>query len=42
MDVVSFYRVSDELGQFSNYALFPIVLDGERWPTSEHYFQALV
>lgn len=40
MDVVSFYSVSDELGQLSNFALFPIVLDGERWPTSEHYFQA--
>lgn len=40
MDVVNFYSVSDEFGQFSNFAPFPINLDGERWPTSEHYFQA--
>ena len=40
MDVVSFYSVSDEFGQFSNFAPFPIKVDGERWPTSEHYFQA--
>lgn len=40
MDVVNFYSVSDEFGQFSNFAPFPIVVDGERWPTSEHYFQA--
>ena len=40
MDVVNFYSVSDDFGQFSNFAPFPISLDGERWPTTEHYFQA--
>jgi ribA/ribD-fused uncharacterized protein len=40
MDVVNFYSVSDDFGQFSNFAPFPIDLDGECWPTSEHYFQA--
>jgi ribA/ribD-fused uncharacterized protein len=40
MAVIHFYSVSDEFGQFSNFAPFPIELDGERWPTSEHYFQA--
>lgn len=40
MDVVNFYSVSDPYGEFSNFAQYPIVLDGERWPTSEHYFQA--
>src|SRR5262249_50711082 len=40
MDVVNFYNVSDDFGQFSNFAPFPIDLDGQRWPTSEHYFQA--
>ena len=40
MDVINFYSVSDEFGQFSNFAPFPIVLDGQQWPTSEHYFQA--
>lgn len=40
MDVINFYSVSDEYGEFSNFAPFPIRVDGERWPTSEHYFQA--
>jgi ribA/ribD-fused uncharacterized protein len=39
-DVVQFYSVSDEHGEFSNFAPFPITLDGKVWPTSEHYFQA--
>lgn len=38
--VVKFYSVGDEFGEFSNFAPYPITLDGERWPTSEHYFQA--
>jgi ribA/ribD-fused uncharacterized protein len=37
---IHFYRVGDEYGEFSNFAPFPITLDGERWPTTEHYFQA--
>ena len=40
MNPINFYGVSDDFGQFSNFAPFPIHLDGERWPTSEHYFQA--
>ena len=40
MDAIHFYSVGDDFGQFSNFAPFPIHLDGERWPTSEHYFQA--
>jgi len=40
MDVVNFYSVSDDFGEFSNFAKFSIELDGKRWPTSEHYFQA--
>jgi N-glycosidase YbiA len=39
-DPVNFYRVSDEYGCFSNFAPYPIELDGKRWPTTEHYFQA--
>jgi ribA/ribD-fused uncharacterized protein len=38
--VIHFYRVGDEYGEFSNFAPYPIALDGERWPTTEHYFQA--
>lgn len=40
MEVVNFYRTSDAFGEFSNFAAFPIVVDGLTWPTSEHYFQA--
>ncbi len=40
MDAVNFYLKSDAFGEFSNFAAFPIDVDGERWPTSEHYFQA--
>jgi N-glycosidase YbiA len=38
--VVNFYSTGDDFGEFSNFAAFPIQLDGKRWPTSEHYFQA--
>lgn len=38
--VVRFYSVTAEYGEFSNFALYPIMLRGRRWPTSEHYFQA--
>jgi hypothetical protein len=38
--VLYFYSVSDELGELSNFAPFPISLQSKRWPTSEHYFQA--
>lgn len=40
MDVINFYSVGDSFGEFSNFAPFPITLDGTRWPTTEHYFQA--
>ncbi len=40
MDTIRFYSVGDEFGEFSNFAAYPIVMDGERWPTTEHYFQA--
>lgn len=37
---IRFYSVSDEFGEFSNFAPYSISLDGKKWPTSEHYFQA--
>jgi ribA/ribD-fused uncharacterized protein len=40
MDTIRFYRVADDHGEFSNFSPHPIQLDGKRWPTSEHYFQA--
>ena len=39
-DVIQFYRTSDDHGCFSNFAAYPISLDGKLWPTTEHYFQA--
>lgn len=40
MTTIRFYRTQDAYGQFSNFAAFPIEVDGEVWPTVEHYFQA--
>jgi ribA/ribD-fused uncharacterized protein len=37
---IYFYAVDDEYGELSNFAAFPITVDGVQWPTSEHYFQA--
>ena len=39
-EVMNFYSVNDEYGEFSNFAPFPVNLKGKCWPTSEHYFQA--
>ena len=38
--IIEFYKIGDAYGEFSNFAPYPIFMDGERWPTSEHYFQA--
>lgn len=40
MNEIKFYSTQDEFGEFSNFAHFPIKLDGKVWTTSEHYFQA--
>jgi N-glycosidase YbiA len=39
-DVIRFYAVSDDYGNFSNFSPHPVRLKGKTWPTSEHYFQA--
>jgi ribA/ribD-fused uncharacterized protein len=39
-EVIKFYRQRDAWGEFSNFSAHPIDLDGQRWPTTEHYFQA--
>jgi ribA/ribD-fused uncharacterized protein len=39
MHRIEFYKVKDRYGEFSNFAPFPIVIDGKTWPTTEHYFQ---
>ncbi len=40
MDRIEFYRERDGYGEFSNFAPFPVQIDGKFWPTTEHYFQA--
>jgi ribA/ribD-fused uncharacterized protein len=37
---IHFYSKSDTHREFSNFAAFAIDLDGARWPTVEHYYQA--
>lgn len=37
---IQFYSVNDDFGEFSNFALYPVKIDGETWQTTEHYFQA--
>ena len=40
MEVINFYSTAGKYGEFSNFAAYPITLQGKIWPTSEHYFQA--
>jgi N-glycosidase YbiA len=37
---IRFYSTKDAYGEFSNFASFPFDLEGMRWTTTEHYFQA--
>lgn len=38
--VIRFFSQSETHREFSNFAPFPIDLDGEHWATTEHYYQA--
>ncbi|HXI71455.1 MAG TPA: NADAR family protein [Verrucomicrobiae bacterium] len=40
MNPISFYRVSEPYGEFSNFSPHPFELKAKIWPTVEHYFQA--
>jgi ribA/ribD-fused uncharacterized protein len=40
VDVINFYSTKGNYGCFSNFSRHLVKLDGEEWPTSEHYFQA--
>lgn len=38
-NTINFYLTDAPYGEFSNFASFPILVDGKVWPTTEHYFQ---
>ena len=40
-DTIKFYLTDAPYGFLSNFAAYPIEIDGKTWPTSEHYFQAM-
>jgi ribA/ribD-fused uncharacterized protein len=40
MNQILFYRISEPYGEFSNFSPHPVKMNGQVWPTSEHYFQA--
>jgi hypothetical protein len=40
MKTILFYEANRPYGCFSNFARFPLLVDGVEWPTSEHCFQA--
>jgi N-glycosidase YbiA len=40
MNRILFYRLDEPYGEFSNFAPFPVKLNGQTWPTTEHFFQA--
>ena len=37
---IYFYSTREPFGEFSNFSSHGIELDGQYWPTTEHYFQA--
>jgi N-glycosidase YbiA len=37
---IYFYSTIDQYGEFSNFSRHGVELEGEWWPTTEHYFQA--
>lgn len=39
-NVIRFYKVNEEYGEFSNFYVAPIIVDNCYWKTVEHYFQA--
>ena len=38
--VIKFYGTGGDYGCFSNFAHSPFRLNGQTWPSVEHYFQA--
>jgi len=38
---IKFWGPDEKYGLFSNFANTPLVIDGDHYPTAEHYFQAM-
>ena len=41
MKIIKFYKPKDDYGYMSNFSWHSVELDGKKWTTSEHYFQAM-
>lgn len=41
MDEVRFCRTKEKWGALSNFAPYPVLIDGKRWACTEHYYQAM-
>lgn len=41
METINFYSARDDYGEFSNFARYPVYIDGSYWFTTEHYYQAM-
>jgi hypothetical protein len=40
-DIIKFYKVGDPYGEFSNFSKHQLMIWGETWRTSKHFFQAM-
>lgn len=38
---IYFYHTKKEYGSFSNFSRHSVVINDKKWPTSEHYYQAM-
>ena len=38
--MILFYKASNPNGEFSNFYMADVHIDGKLWPSTEHYFQA--
>lgn len=40
-EAIYFYDNNKPYFEFTNFSHYPVKIDGERWPTTEHYYQAM-
>ena len=39
--MITFWRTTDKYGAFTNFSPHPVSIDGKKWPTTEHFYQAM-